>query len=155
MLDEFYGVYDTELGKIFISSNGDSITSVSLKNQNILDIKERRTTLTDKAALQINEYFAGKRKAFDVPIAPKGTEFQQKVWQALREIPYGQTRSYKEVAIAIGNPKGSRAVGMANHKNPILLLIPCHRVIGSKGSLVGFAVGVDVKERLLQIERIS
>ena len=96
---------------------------------------------------------AGRRREFQLPLAPKGTEFQQKVWKALLDIPYGETRSYGEIARAIGNPKASRAVGMANNRNPIAIIIPCHRVIGSTGKLVGYGGGLDKKEFLLNLER--
>ncbi len=101
---------------------------------------------------QLSEYFAGKRKEFTFSYVGKGTEFQQKVWKALCDIPYGETRSYKEIAIAIGNEKACRAVGMANNKNPIGIIVPCHRVIGSSGKLVGYASGVEMKDFLLRME---
>ena len=100
-----------------------------------------------------SEYFDGKRKIFDLPLKPEGTEFQLKDWNALREIPYGETRSYKDIAIAIGNPKACRAVGTANHNNPISIIIPCHRVIGSDGSLTGYGGGLDKKTYLLELEQ--
>ena len=90
---------------------------------------------------------------FDLPLDPIGTEFQKKVWQALKEIPFGETRSYGEIAKLIGNEKASRAVGMANNKNPIAIIIPCHRVIGANGKLVGYAGGLDLKEKLLKLEK--
>lgn len=111
-----------------------------------------RTAIMDKAFLEIKEYLEGKRKTFDVPLAPKGTAFQQKVWNALRTIPYGETRSYSEIAEMIGNPKACRAVGMANNKNPIIIMIPCHRVVGKNGSLAGYACGLEKKEYLLNLE---
>ena len=106
-----------------------------------------------KAYAQLSEYFAGRRTKFDLKLAPKGTAFQQAVWKELLKIPYGQTRSYKELAIAIGKPKAARAVGMALNKNPIPLIIPCHRVIGSNGSLTGFALGLETKKWLLRLEQ--
>ena len=102
---------------------------------------------------ELEEYFAGTRQTFDLPLAPKGTAFQQKVWAALREIPYGQTRSYGEIAAIVGNPKASRAVGMANNQNPISILIPCHRVIGKDGSLTGYGGGTEKKKWLLELEQ--
>ena len=93
------------------------------------------------------------RKIFTLPLAPVGTEFQQHVWKILQTIPYGETWSYKQVAVAIGNPKASRAVGMANNKNPLAIFIPCHRVIGSNGKLVGYAGGLNIKEHLLALEQ--
>lgn len=101
---------------------------------------------------QIKEFLEGKRKRFDVELNLQGTEFQQKVWNALCDIPYGETRNYKEIAEAIGNPKASRAVGMANSKNPLTLIVPCHRVISANGKLVGFASGLKTKEKLLRLE---
>lgn len=101
---------------------------------------------------QVLEYFAGTRQEFSLPLAPSGTEFQQRVWRSLRKIPHGTTRSYGELAVSLGNAKASRAVGRANATNPICLFIPCHRVIGSDGSLTGFAFGEAIKERLLKHE---
>ena len=101
---------------------------------------------------QLNEYAAGQRRAFTLPLAPAGTDFQQLVWQALCAIPYGETRTYGQIAAQIGRPKAARAVGGGCNRNPILLLIPCHRVVGSSGSLTGFAAGLDVKEKLLELE---
>jgi len=101
---------------------------------------------------QLTEYFEGKRTAFDLPIEPRGTAFQQRVWQQLLRIPYGQTRSYGHLALAIGNASASRAVGLANSKNPLSIVVPCHRVIGASGKLTGFAGGLDVKARLLKLE---
>lgn len=111
------------------------------------------TPILLEAKRQVLEYFAGKRRDFDLPLAPKGTPFQQRVWQALCAIPYGQTRSYGQIAAAVGNPKAGRAVGGANHRNPISLVQPCHRVIGSSGRLVGYGGGLDKKEALLALER--
>ena len=103
---------------------------------------------------QLNEYFAGQRQVFDLPLDFEGTEFQQKVWQALLTIPFGETRSYKQIAEQIGNVKAVRAVGAANGKNPISIIAPCHRVVGANGKLVGFAGGLDNKDILLKIEKL-
>ncbi|QOW47068.1 MULTISPECIES: methylated-DNA--[protein]-cysteine S-methyltransferase [Acinetobacter] len=103
---------------------------------------------------QLNEYFAGQRQKFDVPLDFEGTEFQQKVWQALLTIPFGETRSYKDIAEQIGNVKAVRAVGAANGKNPISIIAPCHRVVGANGKLVGFAGGLENKDVLLKLESI-
>lgn len=105
-----------------------------------------------RARTELEEYFAGRRREFDLPLAPHGTPFQQRVWQALRAIPYGSTCTYGELASAVGNPRASRAVGMANHRNPLPILIPCHRVIGASGALTGYAGGLEWKRRLLAIE---
>ena len=106
-----------------------------------------------KAVAQMEEYFAGKRQQFDVPLAATGTEFQQKVWQALTTIPYGETWCYQDLADAIGNPNAVRAVGLANGKNPISVIVPCHRVIGKNGKLTGYAGGVERKQKLLALEK--
>ena len=113
---------------------------------------EDPTPLLEEAARQLEEYFAGQRKVFSLPLAPKGTEFQLRVWQALLQIPYGETRSYGELAAMVGNPKACRAVGGANHRNPLSILIPCHRVVGTGGSLTGYAGGLAIKEFLLKLE---
>ncbi len=102
---------------------------------------------------QLEEYMAGTRTEFDLPLKPEGTEFQKKVWNALLLIPYGETKSYKGIAVLIDNPKGCRAVGMANNRNPIPIIIPCHRVIGANGSLIGYGGGLDIKVKLLELER--
>ncbi len=111
------------------------------------------TPLLRKAEKELKEYFAGRRKAFTMPMAPEGTAFQQSVWKALLEIPYGETLSYGEVARRIGNPKAARAVGMANHQNPLPIFYPCHRVIGADGKLVGYGSGLPAKEFLLALEK--
>ena len=102
---------------------------------------------------QLNEYFAGVRREFDLPLAAKGTAFQQAVWAQLLKIPYGEVRTYGQLAAALGNPKASRAVGSACHRNPLCIVVPCHRVIGADGSLTGYAEGLDIKEYLLELER--
>lgn len=104
-------------------------------------------------ARQLEEFFAGGRRTFDLPLAPKGSEFQKRVWAELVKIPFGETISYGELARRIGNPSASRAVGRANATNPIALIVPCHRVIGSNGTLTGYAGGIDLKDRLLTWER--
>lgn len=146
--------YDTTIGKIGIAEDGTSITNVYFEDEKgAKDANLIETPLLKEAANQINEYFNGNRKSFELPISPSGTEFQKSVWKALQEIPYGETRSYKEIAIAVGNEKACRAVGMANNKNPISIIIPCHRVIGTNGKLVGYAGGLKVKDYLLKMEK--
>lgn len=108
--------------------------------------------VADQAARELDEYFAGCRIQFDVKLAPKGTIFQQRVWQALQKIPYGVFPSYSDIAEAIGRPTASRAVGMANHRNPIPVMIPCHRVIGRNGDLTGYALGLGLKRKLMDLE---
>ncbi len=109
-------------------------------------------TILNETRVQLEEYFSGKRKHFDLPLAVTGTPFQQSVWRALCQIPFGETWSYQQLADAIGNPKAVRAVGLANGKNPISVIVPCHRVIGKNGSLTGYAGGVEIKRELLQLE---
>lgn len=115
--------------------------------------EERACRLLWQAAAELGEYFAGRRRNFTLPLAPRGTEFQLRVWSELRRIPCGETRTYGEIARAIGQPRACRAVGMANNRNPIAILIPCHRVIGRDGSLTGYAAGLSVKRQLLELER--
>lgn len=146
--------YETSIGKIGIADNGTAITNLYFSDEDIerkVHIKE--TALIKKAAAELHEYLRGTRQLFDLPLAPAGTEFQQAVWRALQEIPYGETRCYQEIAEKINRPKACRAVGLANNKNPIAIIIPCHRVIGKNGQLVGYAGGISMKERLLEIER--
>lgn len=112
----------------------------------------KRRTPTEKVLEQVKEYLRGQRQAFTLPLQPRGTVFQLRVWEELRKIPYGETCSYGEIAQKIGNPKGQRAVGMANHNNPIAVIVPCHRVVGKSGALTGYAGGIHLKERLLEIE---
>ena len=114
---------------------------------------QRETELLCRAQRELREYFAGQRREFTLPLSPAGTEFQRRVWKALLTIPYGETRSYGEIAAMIGSPKASRAVGSANHRNPISILIPCHRVIGADGSLTGYGGGLEVKTALLELEQ--
>ena len=116
------------------------------------DPRGREAEPLKAAADQLDAYFAGRRSCFDLPLAPHGSDFQQRVWAALREIPYGQTESYGELAERIGSPGAARAVGLANGKNPISIVIPCHRVVGSNGSLTGYGGGLDAKRALLDLE---
>lgn len=149
---------DFKLGKIgIVEENGKIVKIVIINkndenNKNVDDFIEKDTKLLVKAKNELEEYFEGKRKEFDLPLKQEGTEFQKKVWNALSKIPYGETRTYKEIAKMIGNEKASRAVGMANNKNNIPIIIPCHRVIGSNGKLVGYALGLDMKQYLLDLE---
>ena len=125
----------------------------TVKQRALLDYEKYESPLIQEAAKQLREYFAGTRRVFDLPLSFEGTEFQQKVWAALLAIPYGETRTYGEIAAQAGNPKAARAAGMANNRNPIAIICPCHRVIGSDGSLVGFGGGLPVKKYLLDLER--
>lgn len=146
-----FAVYNTKIGELKIEYENDVLTGIAYteneKEQGI------RSELSDKTVLQLEEYFDGRRKEFDIPIKLRGTEFQKKVWNELLKIPYGATVSYKDIAIKIGNPKACRAVGMANHNNPILIIVPCHRVINENKKLGGYALGLDLKRRLLVLEK--
>ncbi|MFT6068067.1 MAG: methylated-DNA-[protein]-cysteine S-methyltransferase [Bacteriovoracaceae bacterium] len=117
------------------------------------EVEDKDHSVLKEAEAEIREYFLGTRKHFTIALNPIGTEFQLKVWNELKKIPYGETISYKELAIRVGNPKASRAVGGANGKNPLSIIVPCHRVIGASGKLTGFAGGVDVKSKLLNFEK--
>lgn len=145
--------YNTDIGTITLSESNGSILELSFNDLiSPDDYIIQETTLLHNASIQLNEYFSGQRKKFSLPLNPIGTPFQKKVWEALLSIPYGETRSYKDIAILIDNPKASRAVGMANNKNPISIFIPCHRVIGSNGKLVGYGGGLNIKRSLLDLE---
>lgn len=150
-----YETYNTPIGDITIADNGTAITHIHFgRPDDLTDLgTQLATELTDRAFAQLTEYFAGTRTDFDLPLCPKGTEFQQKIWRALQTVPYGETRTYGEIAAQTGNPKASRAVGMANHHNPIAIVIPCHRIIGKNGTLTGYAGGLDIKQTLLHLEK--
>ncbi|AKB85263.1 methylated-DNA--[protein]-cysteine S-methyltransferase [Methanococcoides methylutens] len=145
--------YETSIGKIGIAEEGNAITNLYFHGEDVPeDAVVNETELLKEAGRQLQEYLAGERKEFDLPLSPVGTEFMQRVWDALCEIPYGETRCYQEIAQRIGNPKASRAVGLANNRNPIPIYIPCHRIIGKNGKLTGFRSGLGLKERLLELE---
>ena len=143
--------YNSIIGDIFISADENSLLSVKFVNHNFIENKENK--IIRQTIKQLDEYFNGKRKKFELPLNPKGTEFQKKVWQQLMNIPYGKTSTYKDIATLIGNTNASRAVGNANNKNPIAIIIPCHRVIGRNNKLTGYAGGLDKKEKLLNLEK--
>ena len=143
-----------ELGRIGIAEEGQFLTHLFFhKKKSPIDAVEKWTPFLREVAKEIKEYLNGKRKEFDVPLKFYGTGFQLSVWSALLTIPYGETRSYGEIAKQIGNSKACRAVGMANHWNPIAIIVPCHRVIGADGSLTGFGGGLALKQQLLELER--
>lgn len=140
----------TEYGFFYSCWEGDYLTELSLfKNIENCGTADEREKILEKELL---EYMRGERKSFSIPLNPKGTEFQKKVWNELLKIPYGEVRTYGEIAGAVGCPKGARAVGLACNKNPIIILIPCHRVVGKNGKLTGYACGIDVKEKFLSLE---
>lgn len=147
--------YESKLGKIGIGADEVGVSEIYFVQNEKETTKEiKETPLIKEAAKQLTEYFNGDRKEFSFPLHMKGTKFQTSVWEALINIPYGETRSYKEIAMAVGNEKACRAVGLANNKNPIVIVVPCHRVIGSNGALVGYGGGLHIKEYLLQLEGV-
>ena len=141
---------DSPVGPLTLAEQDGALVGIAFRDERACD----RTPLLVEAERQLTEYFAGRRRRFDLPLAPVGTTFQKEVWAALCGIPYGQTRSYKDIAAAVGRPVACRAVGMANNRNPLPIVIPCHRVIGASGALTGYAGGLDVKRRLLEIENL-
>jgi methylated-DNA-[protein]-cysteine S-methyltransferase len=151
------GIYiiNTPIGRLGLAEDkaGGKLARVYFENEIEQEgIKDASEFLRD-AHKQIDEYFSGVRQVFDIPPGVRGTVFQCSVWEKLAEIPFGETRTYKEIAQNAGNPKAARAVGMANNKNPLPLIVPCHRVLGSGGSLTGFRGGIEVKKKLLEHER--
>lgn len=148
-----YKVFSTPAGWIKLTEDQGFLVKLEL-----LDDREeggQESILLEEAEKQLSAYFRGERQNFDLPLKSQGTDFQEKVWKVLQTIPYGQTRSYKQVAEAIGNEKASRAVGGANNKNPLPILVPCHRVVGSNGAMVGYGLGLPVKKQLLALEGIE
>ena len=145
--------YATKIGSIIFVEMDGAISLISTIGKLENDCECVETPLIKYAYSQIKEYLDGDRQSFDFPISLHGTSFQMKVWNALKDIPYGETRSYGQIASIIGNVKASRAVGMANNRNPLLIVIPCHRVIGADGSMTGYASGISIKEFLLSLEK--
>lgn len=146
-----FAIYDSPVGPIRIDYEDGVI--VGLRTVGQTGETGTPNELTDRVNRQLTEYFAGRRRSFDFPYELRGTPFQIAVWQSLLTIPYGQTRSYGDVARAIGRPKAGRAVGLANGKNPIWIAVPCHRVVGADGALTGYAGGLDMKRALLALEK--
>ena len=147
--------YETPIGKIGIAEQDNKLTNIFFEGEAIAfeTFQNQETPILKEANKQLQEYFTGQRTEFSLPLAAVGTAFMLRVWNALSAIPYGETRSYKEIAIATGNGKACRAVGMANNRNPIAIIIPCHRVIGSNGALVGYGGGLNIKSYLLDLEK--
>lgn len=154
-----YTFMDSPIGHILLAGAGDQISYVGFPSGKGAIIPRANWQADDGAFCdardQLQAYFAGKRKEFDLPLNPRGTAFQRKVWQALSQIPFGVTISYGDLARRIGRPTASRAVGAANGVNPIPIIIPCHRVVGSNGTLTGFGGGLEAKRWLLELERSS
>jgi len=155
---KYFYKYSYKFCNLFIAEENNAICYVVFKKDRIYNSPEKfenkETPLIKKAAKQLEEYFNKKRKEFDLPLVVNGTDFQNKIWKALQTIPYGKTCNYKELASLAGNPKASRAAGMANNRNPISIIIPCHRVIGANGDLTGYAGGLELKQKLLELEKL-
>ena len=148
----YYDNYETPLGKMEITASDDVVLSIYFVDQTR---PVQANAVTDLAKSQMLEYFNGQREQFDMPIAPQGTDFQQRVWRALATVDYGDTCSYSDIANRINSPKAVRAVGSANGKNPMTIVVPCHRIIGNNGSLTGYASGIERKAWLLNHENRS
>ena len=154
----FYNEIESPVGKLKLVASSNALVAVLWGREQPNRVKLDPATLDAQHPIlleterQLTEYFSGKRIEFDLPLQPEGSEFQKKVWRALREIPFGQTRSYRELAKAVGSSKAARAVGAANGKNPLSIVVPCHRVVGVNGSLTGFAGGLETKAALLALE---
>lgn len=153
----FVDVLTTAIGPLTLIADEDALLEVRFGDEGSAPPRAERAErggnpILRKAVRQLEEYFRGERRNFDIPIRMEGTDFQRLVWDALRAIPYGETRSYAEIAAQIGRPRAVRAVGGANHHNPLPIVVPCHRVVGANGKLVGFGGGLEVKRRLLEIE---
>ncbi len=146
------------VGPLFLAASPKGLVRLEFETR-VMDLNPKTTELCESAAAlapylrELEEYFAGQRREFSMPLDLRGTEFQLRCWRALLEIPYGETRSYAEIARSIGHPRAFRAVGMANNRNPVAIVVPCHRVIASSGSLCGYGGGLDIKRKLLDMER--
>ena len=148
-----YTYMESPVGQLLLAGDDDGLQRVGFVKQAETLPDAQPGSLLRNAVEQLKAYFAGDLRKFDLPLRMQGTPFQLAVWRALQDIPYGETTSYGEMARRVGNPKGSRAVGLANGSNPIAIVVPCHRVIGSNGKLTGFGGGLPTKERLLALER--
>ena len=150
--------YHSPIGRLVIFSNNENILQINFNEDSFPApseqiLLEQETAIIKQCIKELDEYFLGKRQYFTVKIKAAGAEFSQKCYQALQKIPYGEFRTYKDIAVTVNSPKAYRAVGMANNKNPIPIIIPCHRVIGSNGKLVGYEGGLEIKEFLLNLEK--
>lgn len=152
------GIHDSPVGPLTLVSDGKALAAVAFDNHSktlraLAQAEPGSDAVLDEARRQLDAYFAGRIQRFDLPLAPQGTPFQERVWMALRDIPYGKTCSYGDIAAIVGAPKAVRAVGGANGCNPISIIVPCHRVIGASGALTGFGGGIDRKRCLLTHEQ--
>ncbi|MDP4133233.1 MAG: methylated-DNA--[protein]-cysteine S-methyltransferase [Bacillota bacterium] len=146
-------IYDTPVGKITLQADNKALTALLFGEYSIKEGINEENKILNQAYIELWEYFNGARKDFSVPLEFSGTPFYEKVWKALKNIPYGQTLGYKDLAFMIDSPKASRAVGRANNKNPLPIFLPCHRVIGHDGQLVGYGGGLFIKKFLLDLEK--
>lgn len=149
----FYQVCHTPIGIVTVVANERAVVALHFGTCEVAHATRKETALLRETKKQLAAYFSGERHEFTVPLEPIGTPFQQSVWHALRHIPYGHTTNYGAIAQQIGRPKAARAVGMANNRNPIPIIIPCHRVVGANGALVGYGGGLALKRQLLDIEQ--
>ena len=147
--------YDSPVGRLGLIGEGDALISLTLPNQPVPLIAEQETPVLRETRRQLEAYFAGKLREFDVPLRLEGTPFRLRVWEQLQKIPYGQVISYGELARRVGQPNAARAVGGANHHNPISIIVPCHRVIAAGGSLCGYGGGLELKRALLRLEGVN
>ena len=159
-MNSYYYQIDSPIGPLHLAANSKALTAIHhsferLKDWNKNDViyENKKNIIIEKTILQLTEYFNGKRKHFNIPLDLSGTNFQLKAWEALKKIPYAKTVSYSDQAKLIENPKASRAIGNANNANPISIIVPCHRVIGKSGKLVGYGGGLDRKDYLLELEQ--
>lgn len=156
----FYQLHDSPIGELLLISNGDALTELHLTAGKYVPsikvdwVRDEKRDVFQQTRRELDEYFGGKRRVFETPIAPNGTEFQKLAWIALTKIPFGEKCTYGQQALMIGRPKAVRAIGAANGKNPISIIVPCHRVIGANGTLTGYAGGLHNKEFLLKLEGI-
>ena len=150
-----YCTHASPVGKLLLAGDERGLQRIQFEcNLNIDDNWTENRQMFEPVIVQLDEYFNNKRQYFDIKLNPQGTEFQKSVWKRLEKIKFGKTKYYAEIAQEINNPKAARAIGMANNKNPIPIIIPCHRVIGKNGSLTGFASGLDIKQQLLNLESL-
>ncbi len=156
----YYQLHDSPVGELLLISNGEALTALHMTagkyvpSVNVDWVRNEKCTVLTQTRRELDEYFSGKRRVFSMPLALSGTDFQKQAWIALTKIPFGEKRTYGQQAAIVGRPKAVRAIGAANGKNPIGIIVPCHRVIGANGTLTGYAGGLHNKEFLLKLEGI-
>jgi methylated-DNA-[protein]-cysteine S-methyltransferase len=152
MIEESTILLDTPVGRLAVATDGSAVLSIMIANDRVSGLSQAETPVAMQTINELEEYFAGKRKEFGIPIRMNGTAFQIRVWNELLKIPHGSVTTYGEIAARIGKPGAARAVGMACNRNPLLIVVPCHRVVGQNGSLTGYVAGTDKKRMLLELE---